>query len=260
MINFRHVLLMVAAACAGVPGSAAAYTFTMSEAEFSTWPMYCQARYASLDIGRQQNFSMNYSRALIEQARAQLGAPTFERVHHWCTGMVWLDRARFETDPKLREFQLSSAKTESQFTLVGLQADSPIIPSILVTLGLICQEQKDFTCAIEMFEKAIAERATDPTPYSALAVVYRKQKQLDLAREILLRGDKVMQGKSPEIQYNLGLILLELKDVDGALEYAQKAYLGGHQLPGLRNKLTQLGRWVEPKVESKEPQSAAHSP
>lgn len=261
MISIRFMRWCVMAACSLVPSFAAAFTFAVSEAEFLTWPMYCQARYSSLDVGRQYNFSMSFSRALMDEARTQLGAATFERVHHWCAGTVWLNRARVEPDPAVREFQLSSAKNESLFTLTGLPSDSPIISSILVTLGLTCQEQKDFTCATEQFEKAIATSLTDPAPYSALAILYRKLNRLDLAREVLLRGDKAVDGKSPEIHYNLGLILLEMKDVDGALAYAKKAYAGSLQLPGLKNKLIRMGRWVEPKLESPaEPQSAAQSP
>lgn len=243
-----------------VPQWAAAFTFDMSEAEFSIWPMYCQARYSSIEVGKEHSFSMNYPRNLIEQAREQLGAATFERVHHWCAGMTWLNRARIESDAKLREFQLTSAKSEALFTLVGLLPDSSIIPSIFVTLGLICQEQKDFNCAIDNFEKAIATRATDPSPYSALALLHRKRKDLNLARDALLRGDKALGGKSPEIHYNLGLILLEMGDVPGALQYAQQAYLEGHPLPGLRKKLAQIGRWVEPTSNTPELPPAAQSP
>ena len=231
------------------PQWAAAFTFDMSEAEYSNWPMYCQARYASIDVGRLHTFSQNYSRALIEDARAQLGAETFERVHHWCAGTTWLNRARLEVDPKVRAYQLNTANSEALFTLQGLPSDSPITPSILVTLGLVCQEQLNYECAIENFEKAITARPTDPSPYSALALLHRKRKQLDIARDVLKRGDVALAGKSAEIQYNLGLILLELGDIDGALDWAQKAYLGGYPLPGLKKKLTQLGRWQNPNVE-----------
>lgn len=47
------------------------------------------------------------------------------------------------------------------------------------------------------------------------------------------------------VHYNLGLVLLDLKDYDGALAHARKAYDLGFQLPGLRNKLREAGRWSE---------------
>ncbi|MBI3776068.1 MAG: hypothetical protein HY273_11035 [Gammaproteobacteria bacterium] len=261
MINLQQLNLWSLALCfcCIMPRGAAAYSFDMSETEFSNWPMYCQARYASIDVGKAHAFSVNFSRALIEQAREQLGAETFERVHHWCAGMTWLNRSRLERDPKMREFQLDSAKSETMFTYKGLPADSSIVPGILVTLGMVCQEQKDFTCASDNFEKAITASPKDPSPYSALALLHRKNKQLALARDVLLRGDTALQGKSAEIHYNLGLILLEMSDVDGALNYAQKAYVEGYPLPGLKKKLSQIGRWVEPTPEATKPPQAAQS-
>lgn len=228
-----------------LPRWAMAFQFDMSESEFSSWPMYCQARYASIGVGKEHSFSVNFSQTLIEQAREQLGAETFERVHHWCAGMTWLNRARVERNSKMREFQLNEAKTESLFTLQDLPPDSMITPSILVTLGLVCQEQQDFNCASENFEKAIAVRPTEASPYSALALLHRKRKRLDAARDVLIRGDTALGGQSAEIHYNLGLISLEMNEVDTALKYAHKAYSNGYPLPGLKNKLLRMGRWVE---------------
>ena len=45
------------------------------------------------------------------------------------------------------------------------------------------------------------------------------------------------------IAYNLGLLLTEKRDFERARMYAQKAYAGGVQLPGLREKLTRQGQW-----------------
>ncbi len=259
MRNFWRASMggLVLCCCLLASREAAAFSFDMSETEFSSWPMYCQARYASIDVGKAHAFSANFSHELIEQARTQLGAETFERVHHWCAGMTWLNRARLERNPKTREFQLSEAKSETQFTYRGLEADSLIIPAIFVTFGTICQEQKDFTCATDNFEKAITASPKEPAPYSALALLHRKNHQLGLARDVLMRGNTALEGKSAEIHYNLGLILLEMNDIDGALNYAQKAYLEGYPLPGLKKKLTQIGRWVNPSAEGAKPPQAA---
>lgn len=47
------------------------------------------------------------------------------------------------------------------------------------------------------------------------------------------------------VYYNLGLVQLDLKDYDNALKSAKKAYSLGAELPGLRNKLKQLGKWTD---------------
>jgi len=47
----------------------------------------------------------------------------------------------------------------------------------------------------------------------------------------------------PVIAYNMGLLLTEKRDFERARIYAKKAYEGGLQLPGLRDKLAKQGQW-----------------
>ena len=49
--------------------------------------------------------------------------------------------------------------------------------------------------------------------------------------------------ESAEIQYNLGLTLLSLGEVDAAARHAHDAYALGYPLPGLRRKLEAAGSW-----------------
>lgn len=251
-LRWRWAALIVLVA----PGWAGAFDFVLSETEFLAWPAYCQARYSGLEPGQRAVFSRDFPKSVIEQESARIGQATYVHVHHWCAGMVWLSRTRSETDQRLRDFNLGEAIKETKYTFERLPADSPVMPSILVTLGLICQEQKNDPCAISNFNNAIAAHPADPTPYSALAVLYRKRKEMDLARDILLRGDKATEGQSGELKYNLGLILLEMGDVSGALEQAHIAYAAGYPLPGLKNKLKRLGRWVDAGEKQTAPKPA----
>ncbi len=47
----------------------------------------------------------------------------------------------------------------------------------------------------------------------------------------------------PIIAYNMGLLLTEKRDFERARIYAKKAYEGGLQFPGLRDKLAKQGQW-----------------
>lgn len=48
---------------------------------------------------------------------------------------------------------------------------------------------------------------------------------------------------SAELDYNTGLAYLRLGDLDKAYTFAKSAYANGYPLPGLRNRLTEAGRW-----------------
>lgn len=54
--------------------------------------------------------------------------------------------------------------------------------------------------------------------------------------EILLPGNT-------NLAYNMGLLFLERKEYDKAVEYAEKAYSKGFPLDGLKTKLKSVGKW-----------------
>ena len=101
--------------------------------------------------------------------------------------------------------------------------------------------------AEEILHEVIQVQPQRAEPYMMLALIHRKQKKLDLARNVLEQANAATGGESTEIQYNLGLLNLELGDVDAAVANAKKAYAAGYPLPGLQRKLSQMGRW--PKEE-----------
>lgn len=52
-----------------------------------------------------------------------------------------------------------------------------------------------------------------------------------------------LSGPSANLHYNLGLAYFDLRDYDNALDRARSAYRLGFPLPGLRNKLQEVGKW-----------------
>lgn len=72
----------------------------------------------------------------------------------------------------------------------------------------------------------------------------------------LYRSAVDLEPENATINYNVGLAYLRMQDYGNALAYAQKAYLLGFPLQGLKNKLIGVGKWVEPKP----PQPAVAAP
>ncbi|HEY5800079.1 MAG TPA: tetratricopeptide repeat protein [Burkholderiaceae bacterium] len=62
---------------------------------------------------------------------------------------------------------------------------------------------------------------------------------------------------NPSFNYNYGLALTKVKKYDEALKYAHKAYVLGFPLPGLKQKLTNAGKWVEPPPLEEKPAAAS---
>jgi len=62
----------------------------------------------------------------------------------------------------------------------------------------------------------------------------------------VLEEARRFEPANSNLEYNLGLVYLDLTNYPKALESAHKAYALGAQLPGLRNKLKAAGVWKEP--------------
>jgi tetratricopeptide (TPR) repeat protein len=223
---------------------------TISDAEFATWPQYCQSRYVTVPGGDRSRWAAAYPRTNIEASRKLLGQPTFERVHHYCYGLVWLERTKREGDPNFKARYLTNAHDEVMFTHRGLSNDSPLLAKSYVAFAMIDMERGKFDSAIVNAREAVKARPTEPEGYSALAIIFRKNKQLENSRDILIQGDEALGGRSADINYNLGLIYLELGDTDNALARAHIAYAQGYPLPGLRNRLRKAGKWQEPAARA----------
>jgi tetratricopeptide (TPR) repeat protein len=92
------------------------------------------------------------------------------------------------------------------------------------------------------FDRALAYRPDDPIVRVLYADELIRQGKRDEARAHLQAAEQVA-GDSATVHYNLGLMYLDLKDYARSQEHARKAYDLGAPLPGLRDKLTEAGKW-----------------
>lgn len=97
--------------------------------------------------------------------------------------------------------------------------------------------------------RAIRFKNDDPTVKMIYANFLAKKGR---GKEALkqLNDAVLLDEDSANFQYNVGLIYFELREYEKSLLYAQKAYLSGFPLPGLREKLKKVGKWREPKPSS----------
>ncbi len=218
-----------------------AYTFTPTPTEWQSWPGYCKAKYAWTNIGRRSRFAQYVTAA----DKAQLAA--WERagisgLHHHCAGSAWLTRSKLERTEDRRKYMLRQAYNETLYTLERSNKNAPHFAYLAIQMATIMSESGNSNAAIALLQDVIAHQPGNDVMYSATAIMQRKNGDLDAAKSTLLQGHEVLEGRSAEICYNLGLISLEMGDIDEAEEFAQLAYQLGYPLPGLRTKLVEMGR------------------
>ena len=241
MVNkIRRCTLVFVAIALHIP-VAHAYTFKPTDIEWQTWPDYCKAKYVWTNIGKKTKFVDLVSPAhKAELARWE--AEGIRGLHHHCTGSIFLARARMERNPQQKRSMLDRAMGESLFSYKRSNAHSPKFALIATQIASIYYEQGEYDPALQVLLNALADNPDNDILYSATAVMQRKLGHTKEARDTLLLGFEAMDGESAEICYNLGLLSLELGEIDDAEKYAKLAYEQGFPLPWLRKKLEELGR------------------
>lgn len=220
---------------------AEAYTFSPTDGEWQIWPDHCKAKYVWTIVGRSSKFAADVGP--VQQAALKPWEDAGIRgLHHYCTGMIWLNRARLAGDPAERGYMLRRAREETTFTFERSPKTSSYFVPIGIQMATIMHEQGELNQALELLHSMIVAQPTNDVIYSATAVVERELGLLSEAKETLLKGYKAVGGRSAEINYNLGLISIELGELEEAVEYAEAAYDMGFPLQGLRTKLEKLGR------------------
>ena len=190
--------------------------------------------------GRDSEFVSRVPRETVDLWKARMG-PAWYALHHYCYGVAEAARAKSERDPTQHAFRLKRSEEEFLFVFNRMPKEHPMYAEVATQLGLTIRERKDNNGAMRYFDEAISTHPDYPGAYQAKALVYRDLKKYGDARDVLLQGNQATDGKSPDIQYFLGLVLIDLKDYGTAREYAIKAYGLGYPLPGLRDKLARAG-------------------
>ncbi len=98
------------------------------------------------------------------------------------------------------------------------------------------------------YDRAFRFRPNDPNLRLLMAIHYHKTDRLEQAVEQYKIAES-MQENSADIQYNLGLAYFDLQEYDLSAEHAERAYALGYPLPGLRNKLAEVGAWPMSAVQ-----------
>ena len=226
-------------------GVAHAYHFTPTETEWAMWPGYCKARYITTNIGGRSQYVSQVPRSEIDLWKARIGDEAFLHVHHYCASMASRLRALQEPDKHQRQEYLKYALDNAMYSYVRTPSTSPVYIQQTTNLALIENALGHADNALNYANKGVEAQPESAEAYVALAYVYTQMKKKQEARDVLIKGNTVVEGKSAEIHYNLGLIELELGNTESAVAHAKEAYALGHPLPGLKRKLIQAKAWID---------------
>jgi len=89
--------------------------------------------------------------------------------------------------------------------------------------------------------RSISFRPKQTDSYLLFAIYAHKLKRYDLAKFYYLQALQI-NPKNPEINYNYGLLLVDINNLPEAKKFAKIAYDAGYPLMGLKNKIDTLSK------------------
>ncbi len=243
MVRYRNILFFSLSLII-CPSPAYSLSFGVSDTEWSLWPEYCRARFPVSGAGSNSRFADAVPVAEIEKWKAQLGQ-TWVGLHHYCAGIIRL-RFRYKqaSNREEKRYILKQSREDALYTLHRMEETDPLYEDIALHVAQTHYYLEEYSDAEKYLKKIMSVNPKYSGAYSTMSVVYQAQGKIDSAIAILEKGDKALQGKSSEIHYFLGLILVDEKKYEEALRHARIAYELGYPLPGLKNKLKKLGKWT----------------
>lgn len=224
--------------------NAYALNFVPSETEWATWPDYCRARYVVSGAGAKSAFATRVSRAEVSRQMARM-SNDWNWLHHNCAAMVYLSRAKAEETARRKEYWLTEAENNFMGYYQRVNRESQMYIDVALNIAKVHRSRGNSRTALEFLDEAINEHPLASSPYALASLIHKDNGDIDKAVSVLLQGIRATDGDSAELHYFLGLMYIELNDIDSAVEHAQSAYRLGYPLPGLASKLRKLGRAIK---------------
>lgn len=141
-------------------------------------------------------------------------------------------------EEKLKRGRLQYAFEDFDFVLRYF----PNHPQALMLMTQTVEKMNKPRRADEYFRTAIELFPNQPATLGLYGVHLHRSGDIARAIEYYNRALQ-LDPDSAETHYNLGLAYLSQKNYDLANQHAQKAYRLAYPLPGLRDRLQQVGRW-----------------
>lgn len=112
----------------------------------------------------------------------------FWNMHHYCFGLMHLNRAYGAKNRDEKGSNLGQAIKEFDYVLNGSDPEFVLLPEIHTNKGTVLMMQKMHGAAVGEFSKAIALKPDYPQPYGQLSDYYEENKKKDMALQILEQG------------------------------------------------------------------------
>lgn len=215
----------------------------LTEIEWAAWPDYCKAGFLSSAWSAGSKFLSQASRDWATQVNKN----SFEQlgiggVHHFCVGMVYVNRGRRKTEKNRTASDLKMAIDEINYTVSHTEKSSPSYSLIHAYLGTAHYLLGDHSKAVAIWENGIRTQPEKRESYLAMAEMLLSEKKYNEALKLLLAYDEKKEYATRDGEYFLAITYYKLGMYEESRKRADSAYALGYPYFGLKKKLDILDK------------------
>ena len=154
---------------------------------------------------------------------------------------------RFHFTPDTEQLLSYRAASDLSYTLNRFQNHHRALMSLMnLALRERTSQPKGATYSVDCYLSRAEHLFPDDATVRMIHGLYLMRTNRTSEAVSKLESARELTVSDANLQYNLGLAYVQLRQYDKALESAHQAYALGFPLPGLRNQLKRAGRWRDP--------------
>jgi tetratricopeptide (TPR) repeat protein len=227
-LSFSLPLALVSTPVAG-------FSFVPTELEYMSWSRECQGIYSITSPARDSGYYLRIP-AREREAWMELGEEN-GGAWHYCAGLIHIKRAEFAISSEEKEKELIAAKGAILFSYNRIEKDKPWAADMSVALARVYRKMGLREESEKVLKSILNYHPKHPGIYNEYGMYYFDAKEYQKSKEMFLKANEIAKGRSSEIIYFLGLVSLELGELDEALKYQNEASKLGYPLKGLLKKI-----------------------
>lgn len=208
-----------------------------TEAEWLSWPEFCRSGFLGSQWGKDSRFRDRNTEATAASLRMQKTTVGIPGVHHFCLGMIHVNRAKSALSGESSRALAKQAIDDIEYSFSRMTAAAPRYSLVTAYYGMALYRYGKRREAMEMWNRGIEAKPASRESYLAMAEALIGEKKAKEALAVLLRYEERKESDAPDAEAFLAHTYLELGMHDKAREHADRAYAFGYPLPGLRNRI-----------------------
>ena len=152
--------------------------YPKADKDFAALPKYCYVRMRGAPA----------EKAVLDK---RFGHKTYIHLHHYCSGLDYLNKAKMALDMKARDLKLVKAIKQFDYVAERMPSRSVVLPENYYNRGVAMKLLNDIAGSLKSFHRSIELNKKYTRAYSAISDIYVESGNKEDAIRVLEKGLKL---------------------------------------------------------------------